>query len=254
MKKVIQIISVLCIAIVFAGCTDDDDVVPQAVTANFTQTINQNTGEVIFLNTSTGANSYAWDFGDGTSSSVINPIKSYVLGGMYSVVLQVSNDGGSSDSFEDLLVIDEQFNGGLLTNGDFENGNNSWIQGVDDNNPAPVVTVDGNIFYQVNVTNPNPGQPFLVNVSQKLEITQGVTYTLTFDAWSDQDRDIIAGIGLSGGDFSNTVQTVSINTTQQQYQLTVEATGFGAPDARVLFDSNGQAGLVNIDNVSLTAQ
>jgi hypothetical protein len=38
-------------------------------------------------------------------------------------------------------------------------------------------------------------------VSQKI-IVQGKTYTLTFDAWSDRARSVIAGIGLSGGDFS----------------------------------------------------
>jgi hypothetical protein len=257
MKKVIngiKIVSALFIALAFAGCSDDDnDTISQELTAKFTQTINQNTGTVRFLNTSTNANSYAWDFGDGTLSTLINPIKIYTAGGTYLVKLQVSDISGTTDSFEDTILIPEFFNGGLLTNGDFENGSDSWLQGVDDNNPAPVVTENNNTFYQVNITNPDPNQPFLVNLSQKVEITQGVTYTLTFDAWSDQNRDIIAGIGLSGGDFSNNSEAVSITATRQQYQLTLEATSFGAPDARVLFDSNGQAGLVNIDNVSLTA-
>jgi hypothetical protein len=93
-----------------------------------------------------------------------------------------------------------------------------------------------------------------VNLSQKLQITQGLTYILTFDAWSDRNRDIIAGIGLSGGTFANNSVPVSITDTQQQYQLTLTATNFGAMDARVLFDSNGEAGLVNIDNVSLIVQ
>ncbi len=259
MKKLInniKIISVLCLALAFVGCSNDDydNNVSQELSSRFTQTIDQNTGIVTFLNTSENADAYAWDFGDGTSSNLINPIKSYTSGGTYQVVLQVSNDAGASVSSGNTIVIDELFNGGLLTNGDFESGSNSWIQGVDDTSPAPLVTVDDNTYYQVNITNPDPNQPFLVNLSQKLEITQGVTYVLTFDAWSDQNRDIIAGIGLSGGDFSNNSVPVSITSTQQQYQLTLEATDFGAIDARVLFDSNGQAGIVNIDNVSLTAQ
>nr|WP_321222597.1 carbohydrate binding domain-containing protein [uncultured Psychroserpens sp.] len=138
----------------------------------------------------------------------------------------------------------------LLNNGDFENGSESWIIGVDDNNPAPVVTVGGNTYYSVDVT--SAGQPFAVNVSQKLEITQGQTYTLTFDAWSDVNRSIIAGIGLSGGDFANTSETVNITTTVTNYTLTLSATGFGAPDARVLFDLGAEVGMVNIDNVILT--
>ena len=114
-----------------------------------------------------------------------------------------------------------------------------------------MTTENGNSFYSVNVTTPDPGQPFLVNLSQKLEIIQDETYTLSFDAWSDTDRPIIAGIGLSGGSFANTTETVNINTTRQTYSVVLTATGFGAPDARVLFDLNGAAGLVNIDNVSL---
>ncbi|WP_421804330.1 immunoglobulin-like domain-containing protein [Flagellimonas sp.] len=153
-----------------------------------------------------------------------------------------SSGGGSGGS---------GFDDGLLTNGDFENGSAPWILGVDDAAAAPVTTEGGNSFYSVNVTTPDPGQPFLVNLSQKLEIIQDETYTLTFDAWSDTDRPIIAGIGLSGGSFANTTETVNINTTRQTYSVVLTASGFGAPDARVLFDLNGAAGLVNIDNVSL---
>ncbi|WP_051605796.1 carbohydrate binding domain-containing protein [Polaribacter sp. Hel_I_88] len=140
----------------------------------------------------------------------------------------------------------------LLTNGDFENGSDSWLVGVDDNSAAPVVTVGGNTYYSENVTNANPNEPFLVNVSQKLEIVQGNTYTLTFDAWSDVDRSIIGGIGLSGGDFSNDSKSVDITTTRTNYTLTLSSDTFGATDARVLFDLNGENGLVNIDNVVLT--
>jgi hypothetical protein len=252
--KCFKAIAVLFISIAFIGCSEDDVVVLQELSAGFTQTINQNTGTVTFINTSSNANTYEWDFGDGNSSTVINPVKTYSAGGSYVVVLQVSNDKGAMARFEDTIQIDELFDGGLLTNGDFENGVNPWIQGVDDNNPAPVVTFAGNTYYQVNITNPNSNQPFLVNLSQKVEITQGLTYILTFDAWSDSNRDIIAGIGLSGGTFANRSQPVSITDTQQQYQLTLSATNFGAMDARVLFDSNGEAGLVNIDNVTLMVQ
>ena len=140
----------------------------------------------------------------------------------------------------------------LLTNGDFENGSDSWIVGVDDSSSAPVVTDGGNTYYSVNVTNANPNEPYLVNVSQKLEIVQGNTYTLTFDAWSDVERAIIGGIGLSGGDFSNDSKPVDITTTKTNYTLTVSSETFGATDARVLFDLNGENGLVNIDNVVLT--
>ncbi|MDO1502488.1 carbohydrate binding domain-containing protein [Winogradskyella maritima] len=141
-------------------------------------------------------------------------------------------------------------NGNLLSNGTFESGSTPWIVGVDDNSPAPVVSDGSNMYYSVDVA--VAGNAFDVNVSQKLEIIADETYILTFDAWSEGDRSIIAGIGLSGPPFSASVEEVNITSTRTTYMVTLTATGFGAPDARVLFDSGAQTGLVNIDNVSLS--
>ena len=141
------------------------------------------------------------------------------------------------------------FNDGLLTNGDFENGSDSWIVGVNDNAPAPVVTNGGNTYYSANVE--TAGNVYDVNVSQKVEIIEGNTYTLTFDAWSDTNRSIVAGIGLSASPWTNTGAPLDITPTRTTYTYTYSSVGFGAPDARVLFDIGGEVGLVNIDNVSL---
>ena len=179
------------------------------------------------------------------------------------MVLFVDGPGTAAGTFyvDDITQVDgtpppPPFDDGLLTNGDFQtldgNGNVvAWIQGVNDNNPAPVVTVEGNTYYSINITSPTPGSPFNINVSQKVEIVQGTTYVLSFEAWSSVNRSIIAGIGLSGGDFSNASETINITTTPTVYQRTFTAAGFGAPDARVLFDLAEEAGVVNIDNVSL---
>ena len=68
-KKIKQV-SILILAISFIGCDDDDAVLPK-LTAGFTHTINADTGTVTFINTSTNASMYAWDFGDETSSVVL---------------------------------------------------------------------------------------------------------------------------------------------------------------------------------------
>tara|TARA_R110002072_G_scaffold38274_2_gene110832 strand:- start:13378 stop:15363 length:1986 start_codon:yes stop_codon:yes gene_type:complete len=141
------------------------------------------------------------------------------------------------------------FDDGLLTNGDFEGGSAPWIVGVDDASPAPVVTVGDNTYYSVDVT--AAGNVYDVNVSQKVEIIGGNTYTLTFDAWSNTNRSIDAGIGLSADPWSNDKETIQISPTRTTFALTLSASGFGAPNARVLFDIGGEIGLVNIDNVSL---
>ncbi|WP_442846289.1 carbohydrate binding domain-containing protein [Leeuwenhoekiella sp. H156] len=141
------------------------------------------------------------------------------------------------------------FDSGLLVNGDFEDGASPWTVGVG-SNPAPTTTENGNTFYSVNVE--TAGDAFLVNLSQKLTIVPDATYTLTFDAWSDRNRSIIAGIGLSDGNFANTSENVAITSERTTYTLTLTANGFGDANSRVLFDNGGAVGLVNIDNVSLT--
>ncbi len=46
---------------------------------------------VDFINNSTDANSYMWDFGDGNSSTFENPTHNYLVGGSYIVALQAIN-------------------------------------------------------------------------------------------------------------------------------------------------------------------
>ena len=146
----------------------------------------------------------------------------------------------------------EPFDDGLLTNGDFELGSASWLVGVDDSTAANVVTdADGNKHYSANVA--VAGNPYDVNMSQKLAITEGETYTLKFDAWSDGNRSIVAGIGLSGNPWTNVTATMVITPTKTTYTYTTNA-NFGATDARVLFDLGADVGLVNIDNVSLVIE
>jgi len=52
---------------------------------------------VNFTNTSTGTiGTYAWTFGDGTTSSSPNPVKSYAAAGVYTVSLMVTGPGGTN--------------------------------------------------------------------------------------------------------------------------------------------------------------
>ena len=102
------------------------------------------------------------------------------------VVLQVNSENNNDTV---IAYIDDfsygiasgtpPFDSGLVTNGDFQNGADSWTIGVG-TDPVTVATDAGNIFYSVNVE--KAGNVYDVNMSQKLEIIQGLTYTLSFDA------------------------------------------------------------------------
>lgn len=61
-------------------------------TADFTNSISSN--NVQFMDNSTGASTYLWDFGDGNASTMMNPLHTYATSGMYQVVLIVTNAQG----------------------------------------------------------------------------------------------------------------------------------------------------------------
>ncbi len=58
----------------------------------------------LFNNLSLGATSYAWDFGDATSSNSTNPLKSYALPGTYNVKLTALTNGCSDDTTIAIVV------------------------------------------------------------------------------------------------------------------------------------------------------
>lgn len=67
-------------------------------TANFySADTNTCTGNVNFVNTSSGANSYIWYFGDGNTSTATNPSHSYASAGTYTVTL-VAYNGTAPDT------------------------------------------------------------------------------------------------------------------------------------------------------------
>ena len=71
--------------------------------ASFTKAINGLT--VTFTNTSNGASSYQWSFGDGNTSSETNPTHTYDTGGNYTVTLTATNDCGSTSATQMISVF-----------------------------------------------------------------------------------------------------------------------------------------------------
>ncbi len=66
-----------------------------------------NIGEtVLFLNNSTGATSYEWDFGDGITTTIPSPTHTYSALGVYTVTLTASNDNASVSTTEVMAVTE----------------------------------------------------------------------------------------------------------------------------------------------------
>ncbi len=112
--KKAKYIFVFVLAVSYLGCEDVENLFP-TVTSAFTYTVNEDTGTVTFINISEDAKSYLWNFGDGTTSTEINPVKSYAESGTYTVTLKASNEAGASDTTEDSVTVtipDEPIGGG----------------------------------------------------------------------------------------------------------------------------------------------
>lgn len=88
----------------FDGHTETALVVVNGVpTTSFTTAANFNV--VTFTNTSTNATSYAWDFGDGNTSTEANPTHTYATGGQYEVTLTAINECGFQTSTIEITVL-----------------------------------------------------------------------------------------------------------------------------------------------------
>lgn len=74
----------------------------EAAVAGFSYLSNDYT--VAFTNTSTGADSYLWEFGDETFSIETNPIHEYSLPGEYSVKLSAESDCGADEYTATVIV------------------------------------------------------------------------------------------------------------------------------------------------------
>lgn len=143
-----------------------------------------------------------------------------------------------------LLITSIGFSQNLITNGDFENGATGWIGGA-----LNVVTENGNSYTSANVV--TAANPWDANVSYVLTLEKDKTYKLTYDAWSDNGRTIIAGFGQNHDPWVAHTEVTAIATTVTTYTFTAKFTSDTDANARVLFDMGDQVGFIGIDNVML---
>lgn len=60
--------------------------------------------DVVFANNSIDADTYVWDFGDGSGSTDANPAHTYTAAGIYTVKLIATNEGGSHAAVRSIRV------------------------------------------------------------------------------------------------------------------------------------------------------
>ncbi|MEL6639642.1 MAG: PKD domain-containing protein, partial [Bacteroidota bacterium] len=62
-------------------------------------------GTVDFINNSSNATTYSWDFGDGNGSTDVNPTHTYAMDGTYTVTLTATNNCGPVTTTETVTIV-----------------------------------------------------------------------------------------------------------------------------------------------------
>ena len=91
------------------SCGDDDVVTtdPDKPIASYQFVIStSNFLEVAFTNFSQNADSYSWNFGDGTSSTEKDPVHVFPSGGDYTVELTATGAGGTATNSKTITIVD----------------------------------------------------------------------------------------------------------------------------------------------------
>lgn len=135
--------------------------------------------------------------------------------------------------------------GALLVNGDFSSST-GW-GGTD----GMIASISNGIF---SADIAAAGNAWDVSLKQVVTLLPDTTYTVTFDARSDDAREVMAGLGQNYSPWIAEVETVTLTADWATYTLNITTTGFGDDDSRVFFDMGAAVGQVQLDNVSVVVQ
>lgn len=101
-KLIKSILPLMLLVIIFNGCKDDDNNVP-VIDVVYQLEVEGN--QVTFKNETQGANTYRWDFGDGSSSEEANPVHTYPGKGKYVATLFATTASGHTEEGSTVIRI-----------------------------------------------------------------------------------------------------------------------------------------------------
>lgn len=175
------------------SCGGEEDPEVDAPIASFTFAVDEeNPLMVTFTNNSRDGETYAWDFGDesGTSAEE-SPSYTYTEGGIFTVTLTVTNDGGTDETTKDVTVEDAP----LIVNGNFADDSGWNIQQFNTYANADVTVADG--VLTIGEVNPDAawGAEAHGGVWQAVTVEAG-TYQLDLDITVDAADELWAEVWI----------------------------------------------------------
>ncbi len=129
----------------------------------------------------------------------------------------------------------------IVKNGDFSSSDTNWQLG-DYHDVA-----DGNVLngeYQIRVSTPQQENWAVQLMQNDINLSQNKTYTLSFDAYADADKTIIAAVGGVSGDMA-----IDISTVKQNYSFSFSSVKSKTIVSRLDFNIGKTVGYVTLDNV-----
>jgi len=138
--------------------------------------------EISFLNTSTGASSYQWFFGDNTSSTDKDPKKTYTLIKNYTIVLKVKNEFGCESSItQEISVVtslEDESDTGFMIYPNPTTGQKLKIHSVDELKEIRLLGNDGRLLvYELPEKGKTEAEVSLENLPTGLYILKATTGT-----------------------------------------------------------------------------
>jgi PKD repeat protein len=91
------------------------------LTVNFTDTSTDSDGSIA---------SRAWNFGDGTTSTATNPVKTYSAAGTYNVTLTVTDNGGATNTKTSAVTVSSSGTQTYTNGTDFAINDNSTVESL----------------------------------------------------------------------------------------------------------------------------
>ena len=127
------------------------EVIANVVETNFSQEIVNNI--VYFSDSSNGASSWLWDFGDGSTSTDQHPIHVYSSSGTYDVTLTI-NDGSCVSNYSlTITEVNDDFDVIIIPNPTTDQANIIFSNPISENFSVEIFSVDGKLIWQQNIEN-----------------------------------------------------------------------------------------------------
>lgn len=197
-----------------------DEPAPVVAGFNNASDVFLSSAEISFTNTSSGANLYSWDFGDGETSADFSPVHQYYTAGTFMVHLTASNAQGCTSLFTNMITVSPDLTTGIL-NTEVSNiscngmndgiirlskpGNSDWNYELKDVNGS-VVSAENNINENTEIDHLSAGT-YMLYVSSPTTLSDSLSFIVT------EPAPVVANFSSMDTVFLSTAEIAFTNTS-----------------------------------------